>query len=334
MQPTHTPHTLGKAKVSSRLGLGMAALGRPGYMTLGHADDLNRNYDQAAMERHAHEVMDAAWKAGVRYFDTARSYGAGEKFLGTWLRSRNIPHAEITVASKWGYTYTAGWKVNAETHEVKDHSLAVLQRQWRESDEILGDYLDIYQIHSTTLETGVLEDTSVLKELAHLKSKGVRIGLTLTGAEQAKTLQRAQEVFIDGVRLFDVVQATWNLLEPSVGPALSNAHQSGITVTIKEALANGRLTERNHQPEFCERLKWLKEESSRLNCTVDALALAACLAQPFVDIVLSGAATTQHLQSNLKASSVKIDPGTFAVLQKIAEPAPIYWAKRKLLPWT
>ena len=49
----------------SALGLGMAALGRPGYITLGHADDLNNHYDLEVMESHAHRVLDAAYEAGV-----------------------------------------------------------------------------------------------------------------------------------------------------------------------------------------------------------------------------------------------------------------------------
>ncbi len=45
-------------------------------------------------------------------------------------------------------------------------------------------------------------------------------------------------VEVDGVRLFDAVQATWNLLEPSAAPALEAAHASGFVMIIKEALAN------------------------------------------------------------------------------------------------
>src|SRR5262245_16940832 len=115
--------------VVSRLGLGLAALGRPGYINLGHADDLQRDYDAAGMEAHCHAVLDAAWQLGVRYVDAARSYGRAEEFLANWLKSRQIRPDEATIGSKWGYTYTAGWKVEAEKHEVKDHSLPVLQRQ-------------------------------------------------------------------------------------------------------------------------------------------------------------------------------------------------------------
>jgi aryl-alcohol dehydrogenase-like predicted oxidoreductase len=119
--------------VVSRMGLGMAALGRPGYINLEHAGDLARNYDKAAMEGKAYEVLDAAWDAGIRYFDAARSYGLGEKFLGRWLTLRAVWPESVTVRSKWGYTYTAGWKIQAQAHEIKDHSLATLQRQWRET---------------------------------------------------------------------------------------------------------------------------------------------------------------------------------------------------------
>src|SRR5690606_23026771 len=104
-------------------------------------DDLRRNYDVAAMEAATHAALDAAFDAGVRYFDAARSYGRAEEFLGSWLRARSLGPAELTVGSKWGYTYTAGWRVVAEAHEVKEHSLDVLRRQWAESQANLGPAL-------------------------------------------------------------------------------------------------------------------------------------------------------------------------------------------------
>ena len=71
--------TLGSTGLAvTPIGLGLAALGRPGYINLGHADDLKQQYDIVPMEAHAHRVLDAAWEAGVRYFDAARSYGRAE----------------------------------------------------------------------------------------------------------------------------------------------------------------------------------------------------------------------------------------------------------------
>jgi len=108
-------HSLGETQLQvSPLGLGLAALGRPGYINLGHAGDLHGDYAVEDMQANAHAVLDAAYQAGVRYFDAARSYGKAEVFLGSWLRSREIPPESVTVASKWGYTYTAAWQVKFE----------------------------------------------------------------------------------------------------------------------------------------------------------------------------------------------------------------------------
>ena len=67
----------------SPLGLGLAALGRPAYINLGHGQDLAGRTDVGAMERNAHEVLDAAYAGGVRYVDAARSYGRAEEFLAS-----------------------------------------------------------------------------------------------------------------------------------------------------------------------------------------------------------------------------------------------------------
>jgi aryl-alcohol dehydrogenase-like predicted oxidoreductase len=317
----------------SPIGLGMAALGRPGYINLGHAQDLAYDYDEDAMEQRAHHVLDAAWDSGVRYFDAARSYGLGEKFLATWLNSRGVSVASITVGSKWGYTYTADWRIEAKAHEVKEHSLATLERQWPESLALLDGYLRIYQIHSATAESGVLENQLVLQELAKLKSEGIRIGLTLSGPSQSETLRSALEIEIDGSRLFDSVQATWNLLEPSVGSALAEAHAAGIGVIIKEALANGRLTDRNQEPDFASKLGALQTESRDLGTSTDALVLAACLSQPFVDVVLSGAANPEQILSNVQACRLQLDQAILTRLLSLAEPPSVYWTTRSKLAW-
>jgi len=312
----------------------LAALGRPGYINLGHADDLHHDYDLAAMRARAHAVLDAAWAGGVRYFDAARSYGAAEQFLASWLNSRRIAPEEVIVASKWGYTYTAGWRVEAEKHEVKDHTLPVLSRQSAESRNLLGAHLDLYQIHSATLESGVLNDRAVLTELVRMRSTiGVKIGLTLSGPRQAETLRRAQNVEIDGQRVFDCVQATWNLLEPSAGPALQVAHDAGMGVIVKEALANGRFTARNQDAAFAENRRLLETEANRLAMTIDALALAAVLAQPWADVVLSGAATVEQLQSNLGATSVQWDEEAERRLSALREDPEEYWGTRGGLAW-
>jgi aryl-alcohol dehydrogenase-like predicted oxidoreductase len=327
-------HQLGATgALVTRLGLGLAALGRPGYINLGHAHDLGGDYAINAMSTHTHALLDAAWQAGIRYFDVARSYGRAEEFLSKWLNARSIAPDDVVVGSKWGYTYTAGWQVQAEQHEVKEHSLPVLQRQWRESQTFLGGYLRLYQIHSATLESGVLENRAVLHELVRLKQTGVLIGLSLSGAQQVATLEAALHCTVDGVCVFDGVQATWNLLERSVGPMLSAAHALGLGVIVKEALANGRLTKRNLAPDFAGKLACLEQQAARLQTTVDALALAAVFAQPWADVVLSGAATVAQLQANLGALHVTWDSEASQALSGLVETPAHYWRTRSQLAW-
>jgi aryl-alcohol dehydrogenase-like predicted oxidoreductase len=300
----------------SELALGLAALGRPGYLNLGHGDDLGADRSVAALERRTHAVLDAAWAGGVRWFDAARSYGRAEDFLGSWLRSRSVAADAVTVSSKWGYTYTAGWSVDAEVHEIKSLDADTFRRQIAETRARIGPWLSLYQIHSATLESGVLEDAAVLAELRALREGGVRVGLSTSGPGQPATILRALEV--GG---FDAVQATWNVLEPSAGEALASAHAAGLTVLVKEALANGRLAGRSPSPEL----------AGRLGEAPDAVALAAALVQPWADVVLSGAATVAQLESNLRALAVSVDPSAFADL---AEDPQRYWAERSALGWT
>lgn len=308
----------------TRMGLGLAALGRPGYLTLGHAHDLPQNKSKEEMLRHAIEVLDAAWAAGVRYYDVARSYGEGELFLKLWLELRNIEAKEVTVASKWGYTYTANWQVEAAQHEVKEHTLATLRRQIGESGTLLGPWLRLYQIHSASVESGVLQKQDVLDELARLRDGGLLIGLSVTGVQQADTLEQALSITRGGTPLFGSVQATWNLHERSAGAMLQAAHRAGWLVIIKEGLANGRLTERGLASDS-PLLKLSRSEQQ----PVDGLALGAILAQPWVDVVLSGAATVKHLLSNLKAN----DNGEALLLNGLLEKSDDYWRSRSLLGW-
>ena len=90
-----------------RLGLGLAALGRPGYINLGRDNEVGDKETRSvdAMREQSFKVLDAAWRSGIRYFDAARSYGMSEAFLQGWLESRNIAPEDVAVGSKWGYRY-------------------------------------------------------------------------------------------------------------------------------------------------------------------------------------------------------------------------------------
>jgi aryl-alcohol dehydrogenase-like predicted oxidoreductase len=291
------------------LGLGLAALGRPGYINVGHHADLAATgLDVEAMEQRCHEVLDTAIATGIGYVDAARSYGRAEVFLASWLASRHRPVGSPVVGSKWGYTYTAGWRVEAEHHEIKDHGLDTFRRQLDESRSLLGDHLALYQVHSATLESGVLSDDAVLAALSSLAADGVRVGITTSGSGQAATIRRALD--LDGP--FTSVQATWNLHERSAAGALHDAHDAGWHVIVKEALANGRLA------------------------SMASVALAAALTQPWADVVLSGAATVEQLRSNVAALDLVGSADAGLDLDShdgMVETPDAYWTTRATLPW-
>jgi aryl-alcohol dehydrogenase-like predicted oxidoreductase len=324
--------SLGDSKLLvSRMGLGLAALGRPGYINLGHASDLEKDYSVEGMQLRAHSVLDEAWELGVRYFDAARSYGLAESFLGSWLQSRSADG--VSVGSKWGYRYTADWQVAAEKHEIKEHSLPMLNQQVDESRSLLSDRIGLYQIHSATQESRVLKNSPVLSRLRELKETGCAIGLSVSGPRQADTIMEALGVLVDGERLFDSVQATWNLFERSAGKALAQAHESGVGVIVKEGLANGRLTERNRETEFLSKGRSLTELARSKGVGIDALALATVLAQPWVDTVLSGASTAEQLRSNARALDVVVEDEMLLAVKDLEESSEDYWGKRTELSW-
>jgi len=126
------------------------------------------------------------------------------------------------------------------------------------------------------------------------------------------------------------VQATWNVLEPSVGPALEEAHARGWGVLVKEALANGRLTDRGDGLP----MGVLRELTTRRGASVDQVAVAAALRQPWADVVLSGAVTVSQLESNLGGLELSLTDEDQDLLGSVAEVPARYWDRRSSLPWS
>jgi aryl-alcohol dehydrogenase-like predicted oxidoreductase len=317
----------------SRLGLGLAAVGRPGYINLGRARNLRDRTPEALYARAA-ELLDAARRAGMRYVDVARSYGRAEEFLARWLREREVPREALTIGSKWGYRYTAGWRIDAPVHEEKELSLDRFATQLAETLAQLAGRLDLYQIHSATPDA--VEDRPLLAALVAGRRAGSyrAVGLTLSGTISRRVLELALAARVDGERVFDCVQATFNCLEPSLGDLLATAHAEGLGVIVKEALANGRLTGGNDRPEDRDLVTTLRAAAVARDCGVDQLALAFVLARPWADVVLSGAATLAQLASHVAALDTILDDAARALLDAAAEPPERYWATRATLPWS
>ncbi|MFD8820326.1 aldo/keto reductase, partial [Streptomyces sp. NPDC059627] len=220
----------------------------------------------------------------------------------------------------------AGWSGDAEPHEEQYHSLQTYDRQRAETAELLGDRLDLYQIHSVTPDSPALTDKELHARLAEAAATGLTIGFSTSGPAQADAIRAALAVSVDGEPLFHTVQSTYNALETSAGPALAEAHDAGLTVIVKEGMANGRLAA-PHAPAV---LKAVAEETG---LGADAVALAVVLREPWAGVVLSGAATLGQLDSNLHAAVVDLDADQLTRLAALAEEPRAYWERRGSLPW-
>ncbi|GAB3697074.1 aldo/keto reductase [Saccharopolyspora tripterygii] len=310
-------------KPVQRLGLGLAALGRPAYINVGRADVLPQQRTAEAMRERTRAVLDAAYARGIRWVDTARSYGSAEQFLADWLGERG--HEDVTVSSKWGYAYVAQWRIETEVHEIKEHSLERLRGQWAETRALLGDRIDLYQVHSLTNASPLFEDMELQHELARIRDSGVRLGFSTSGAAQGESIERAWELEVGGTQLFSAVQSTWNTLEPSVGRVLNEVHTGGWRVLLKETLANGRLAMK--PPDEVATI------AARHGVGTDAVAVAHALAQPWADVVLLGPASVEQLETNLQAVNVELGDQDLAALKSQASDPATYWGDRAELPW-
>lgn len=314
---------------NNQIGLGTAAIGRPSYINIRQKELAFKS--KTSLEAKGLQVLDKAYDLGIRYFDTAPGYGLAEQLMIKWVNSKL--DNDIKIATKWGYTYVANFKQDAKVHEVKEHSLSKLNEQWETSKALLP-FLKKYQIHSATLETGVLNNQAILNRLFDLKKENdLEMGITSTGANQLEVLKTALDVEVEGQQLFDLFQVTYNIFDQSLGSMAQEMVGQNKKLVIKEALANGRIFPNEKYPNYSAAYKMLDELAKKYEVGVDAIGLRFCLDSLPVSKVLSGAAIEAHLVDNLKALDFKLENEEVEMMKTFAVDPEAYWAERKMLGW-
>lgn len=314
----------------SSIGLGTAAIGRPLYINIRKKNG-SRPFSKTQFEQEGIAVLEHAYQEGIRHFDTAPGYGLAEQLLLSWVKEKNDP--EITISTKWGYTYLANFDPDAQLHELKEHSLDKLNEQWEVSREFLP-YLKSYQIHSATFESGVLDNKEVLTRLYQLKKEHhISIGLTTTGANQISVLEKALTIEVEEEKLFQSIQCTFNIFDQSILPIYGQLKLLSGPIIIKEVLANGRLIPNNNYPRYQAVYIYMQQLADKYQVGVDAIALRFCMDVLENAMVLSGANTKEHLVSNYQVTTFSLEEEELRRLQSFAIAPEDYWQERKKLEW-
>ena len=235
----------------SRLGVGLAAIARPGYITLGRAAT---SRGRAQPGRALRARRRGARRGARRRRPLRRRRAELRARRGVPRRAgsceRGVARDELTVGSKWGYRYTAGWRSTRRCTRRRSSRWNASRRSSRRPARCSA--IGLGPLPDPQRDGGVGGARRRRAARRARRRRGARgafraVGLTLSGPESARALELALAARVDGERVFDVVQATFNVLEPSLAPGLAAAHDDG-TGRDREGGVRERPADRRERP--------------------------------------------------------------------------------------
>ncbi|MEV6751180.1 aldo/keto reductase [Streptomyces sp. NPDC051214] len=278
-------------------------------------------------DEEARAAIDAAWEAGIRYFDTAPHYGIGlsERRLGEALRAR--PRGTYTLSTKVGRLLEAlerpggddldhGFAVPATHRRVWDFSADGIRRSLEASLTRLGtDRVDIVYLHDPDdhAEQAFREGYPALERL---RSEGV-VGAIGAGMNQTAMLTRfVRDTDVDAV----LCAGRYTLLDQSaLTELLPAAHERGKAVVIGGVFNSGLLADprpgatydyTTAPQDLVDHARRLQTIAERHGTTLRAAALTFPLAHPAVTTVLVGARSPYEVR-DAAAQFVRAVPEDF-----------------------
>jgi D-threo-aldose 1-dehydrogenase len=306
---------LGRTRLSvTRLGLGSAPLG---------------GLFQAVDDAEAVRVVERAWDAGIRFFDTAPLYGHGlaETRLGTVLKHK--PRDEFIFASKVGRLLRAdvqpepgqSYRGVPLVNPVFDFSYDGVMRSFEESLDRLGlDRIDILHIHDPDDHFSEAVD-GAYRALAHLRAQGV-IKAIGAGMNQAEMLMR-----FAGEGDFDcfLLAGRYTLLDQvGLKELLPECEKRGIAIIAGGVYNSGILADpkpgayynyRTAPAELVERAQRIRDVCTRHGVPLKAAAVQFPLGHPAVSSVLVGCRSVEEVDDNIQMFGHEIPPALWQDLE-------------------
>ncbi len=293
----------------TRLGLGTAQLG---------------NLYRETTEEEAAGAVDAAWDAGIRYFDTAPHYGLGlsERRVGRLLATR--PRDEYVISTKIGRLLVPdpagvgrdveGFDVPATTRRVRDYSRDGVLRSLDGSLRRLGlDRVDILYVHDPD-EYWEQASAEALPALVALRDEGV-IGAIGVGMNQSEMPARfVRECDLDLVMLAGrytlAEQGALDELLPlaearGVGIVIAGVYNSGLLSQARPA-AHATYDYETAPEGVVSRVQRIADVCERWGVTVPEVALAFVRAHPAVVTTVVGARTAAQVESNVARARTEV----------------------------
>ncbi|WP_405433388.1 aldo/keto reductase [Micromonospora sp. NBC_00617] len=279
-------------------------------------------------------AVDAAWAAGIRYFDTAPHYGLGlsERRLGAALRSR--PRDEYVVSTKVGRLLvpspetagerdSQGFDVPADLRRVWDFSRDGVRRSLEASLERTGlDRVDVVYLHDPD-EHWEQAATEAVPALMELRDQGV-IGAIGAGMNQSAMLARfVAETDIDVV----MCAGRYTLLEQgALDDLLPVAQARGVGVVIAGVYNSGLLARDqppadaayNYQqapPELIERARRIAAVCQAYGVTLPQAALAFVRRHPAVVSTVVGVRDAAQVTETLRRSDADVPEQLWSALR-------------------
>ncbi|HKB17623.1 MAG TPA: aldo/keto reductase [Candidatus Dormibacteraeota bacterium] len=297
----------------TRLGLGTAPLG---------------GLFEAVTDEEAHRVIEAAWQAGIRFFDTAPLYGFGlsEARLGAVLGTK--PRGEFVLSTKVGRLLRAGapaepgqaWKGTPPLNPAFDFSYDAVMRSVEESLSRLGmDHVDMLLIHDPDQHYDQAL-TGAYRALDRLRTEGT-VKAVGAGMNQWEMLSRfAREADFDCFLL----AGRYTLLDRSgARELLPLCLERGIAVVAGGVFNSGILADPgpnatyNYQPappELVDRAQRIRTMCERHAVDIKAAALQFPLRHPAIASVLTGPRSVGELEENVHLFQTSIPDDLWAEL--------------------